>query len=266
MKEIKLLNLYPDLLELYGDSGNIKILNYRLQKRNIKLIIDTYSIGDDSPDFSSYDIIFAGGGTLHSQVEIYNDLVKYKDELKKAIDLGVLFLLINSSYHLFGKIDYNANNINNKVISDSKNSSNSFTNISNSLKGLELLPYSTVYFDDINTHIIGDVVINSNINGVDTKILGFENHNAFVYNSPSPLGLVVKGSGNNETDEEKVEGYFTKNIIATHLHGPLLSLNPMLSDYIISYCLERKYGEKVLLDKLDDSFEENARRMQLDKN
>ena len=62
MKELKVLYLYPDILELYGDFGNIQVLKYRLEKRGFKSVIDTYSIGDDTPDFCSYDLVFAGGG------------------------------------------------------------------------------------------------------------------------------------------------------------------------------------------------------------
>ena len=61
MKELKILYLYPDILELYGDFGNIQVLRYRLEKRGIKAIIETYSIGDDAPNFNDYDLVFAGG-------------------------------------------------------------------------------------------------------------------------------------------------------------------------------------------------------------
>ena len=60
MKELKILYLYPDMLELYGDYGNIQVLKYRIESRGYTCIIDTYSIGDLPPDFSSYDIVFAG--------------------------------------------------------------------------------------------------------------------------------------------------------------------------------------------------------------
>lgn len=61
MKELKILYLYPDLLELYGDYGNIQVLRYRLEKRGYSAIIDSYSIGDPSPNFTEYDLVFAGG-------------------------------------------------------------------------------------------------------------------------------------------------------------------------------------------------------------
>ena len=60
MKELKILYLYPDMLELYGDYGNIQVLKYRLEKRGFNCIVDRYSIGDEAPNFCDYDIVFAG--------------------------------------------------------------------------------------------------------------------------------------------------------------------------------------------------------------
>ena len=235
MKELKLLNLYPDLLDLYGDSGNLKILKYRMEQRNYKLVIDNYSIDDSKPDFSSYDIIFAGGGTLKEYKSIYDDLYIYKEDLQKAINDGVFFILINSSYHLFGRVETS----------------------NEDLKGLEIFDYSTKYFEKITDHVIGNIVLDVTLNDASTKVYGFENHNAYVYNVSSPFGNVLEGKGNNETDSN--EGYFTENVLATHLHGPLLSRNPDLSDYILKYCLERKYNEEITFQNLDDTFEKRAR-------
>ena len=103
MKELKILYLYPDILELYGDFGNIQILKYRLEKRGIKAIIEQYSIGDNTPNFNNYDLVFAGGGADQEQGILADDLIKYKDNIKDAINNGVFFLLICGAYQLFGK-------------------------------------------------------------------------------------------------------------------------------------------------------------------
>ena len=103
MKELKILYLYPDLLELYGDFGNIQVLRYRLEKRGIKASITPYSIGDEAPNFSDYDLVFAGGGADQEQGILADDLIKYKDNIKEAVDNGVFFLLICGAYQLFGK-------------------------------------------------------------------------------------------------------------------------------------------------------------------
>ena len=87
MKEIKILYLYPDMLELYGDYGNIQVLKYRIEARGYKAIIDRYSIGDNAPNFNDYDIVFAGGGADNEQSILADDLVKYKDNIKENLTI-----------------------------------------------------------------------------------------------------------------------------------------------------------------------------------
>ena len=234
MKEIKILNLFPDLLDLYSDYGNIKILKYRLEKRNINVIIDTYKIGDAFPSLLDYDLIFLGGGSLNNQETIYSNLINYKDDFKKAIEVGIFLLLIDSSYQLFGSIEEDDNM---------------------KYKGLEILPYKTKLIE--RKPIIGNVTLDVDFENLKTRIYGFENHSSEVSNNSSPLGTVLEGIGNDSNALS--EGYFNKNVLATFLHGPLLSLNPELSDYIIKYCLNRKYNEQISLDPLDDTFENQAR-------
>lgn len=103
MKELKILYLYPDILELYGDYGNIQVLRYRLEKRGFKAIIESYSIGDAPPDFKNYDLVFAGGGADQEQGILAKDLIQYKNSIQEAISSGVFFLLICGAYQLFGK-------------------------------------------------------------------------------------------------------------------------------------------------------------------
>ena len=241
MKELKLLYLYPDMLELYGDYGNIQVLKYRMEKRDINLIIDKYSIGDDMPNFCSYDIVFAGGGADNEQSILSKDLVKYKESIRKAVEEGTFFLLICGAYQLFGKYYKGVEG--------------------NIIPGLEVFDYYTEAIEDRKKRCIGNIVIEANIEGKDTKVIGFENHGGQTYNIKFPFGKVIYGNGNKFEDSE--EGFMQKNVIATYLHGPLLSKNPDIADYIISYCLERKYNEKVELQKLNDEFEEKCREQLL---
>ena len=237
MKELKLLYLYPDMLELYGDYGNIQVLKYRMEKRNIKLIVDRYSIGDSMPNFAEYDIVFAGGGADNEQSILSEDLIKYKEEIKEAVNNGTFFLLICGAYQLFGKYYKGVEG--------------------NIIPGLEIFDYYTEAEPDRRKRCIGNIVIDVKIGDLDTKVIGFENHGGQTYDIKSPFGKVLYGNGNKFEDIE--EGYMQKNVIATYLHGPLLSKNPDVADYIISYCLERKYNEKEKLEKLDDTFEEKCR-------
>ena len=243
MKELKLLYLYPDMLELYGDYGNIQILKYRMEKRGINLKLDKYSIGDPKPDFSSYDIVFAGGGADNEQYILSEDLIKYKKNIKKAVDEGVFFLLICGAYQLFGKYYKGVEG--------------------NIIPGLEIFDYYTEAIEDRKKRCIGNIVIEAKVGEKETKVIGFENHGGQTFDIKTPLGKVLYGNGNKFEDKE--EGFFINNVIATYLHGPLLSKNPDITDYIISYCLERKYNEKAILEKLDDTLEEKCREQLLNE-
>ena len=243
MKEIKILYLYPDMLELYGDYWNIQVLRYRLEKRGFQCIVDKYSIGDEMPDFKNYDIIFAGGGADNEQNILSEDLIKYKDNLKEAENEGVFFLLICGAYQLFGKYYKGVEG--------------------NIIPGLEIFPYYTEAIADRKKRCIGNIVLNVTLNGKDSKVIGFENHGGQTYDIPTPFGKVLFGNGNKFGDTE--EGFFKDNVIATYLHGPLLSKNPELTDYIIKHCLDRKYQEDITLEPLNDEFENLCRKQLLDR-
>lgn len=243
MKEIKILYLYPDMLELYGDYGNIQVLKYRLETRGYSVIIDKYSIGDTAPNFNDYDIVFAGGGADNEQSILAEDLIQYKDNIKEAVDNGVFFLLICGAYQLFGKYYKGVEG--------------------NIIPGLEIFEYYTEANPDRKKRCIGNIVIETTLNNIDTKVIGFENHGGQTFNISKPFGKVLFGNGNKFGDSE--EGYFQDNVIATYLHGPLLSKNPELTDYIIKYCLDRKYSEDITLEPLNDEFENLCREQLLER-
>lgn len=243
MKELKILYLYPDILELYGDYGNIQVLKYRLEKRGYKAIIEKYSIGDKEPDFKNYDLVFAGGGADQEQSILAKDLIKYKDNIKEAVNNGVFFLLICGAYQLFGKYYKGVEG--------------------NIIPGLEIFNYYTEAIENRKKRCIGNIVIEATLNGEKTKIIGFENHGGQTFDIDTPFGDVLFGNGNKFGDSK--EGFFLKNVIATYLHGPLLSKNPELADYIISHCLNRKYNEEIKLEPLNDDFENLCRKQLLDR-
>lgn len=253
-KSIKILYLYPDMLELYGDYGNIQVLKYRIESRGYKAIIDRYSIGDGAPNFNDYDIVFAGGGADNEQSILAKDLVKYKENIKEAVNNGVFFLLICGAYQLFGKYYKGVEG--------------------NIIPGLEVFDYYTVANPDRKKRCIGNIVIDANLrssnNDTDssesntkTKVIGFENHGGQTFDISNSFGNVLFGNGNKFGDSE--EGFFKDNVIATYLHGPLLSKNPELCDYIIKYCLNRKYNENITLESLNDEFENLCREQLLNR-
>lgn len=242
---LKILYLYPDMLELYGDYGNIQVLKYRIESRGYKAIIDRYSIGDAAPNFNDYDIVFAGGGADNEQSILANDLIKYKDNIKEAVNNGVFFLLICGAYQLFGKYYKGVEG--------------------NIIPGLEVFDYYTVANPDRKKRCIGNIVIDANLSSsndiIKTKVIGFENHGGQTFDISASFGNVLFGNGNKFGDSE--EGFFQNNVIATYLHGPLLSKNPKLCDYIIKYCLDRRYNENVILEPLNDEFENLCREQLL---
>ena len=242
-KCLNILYLYPDILELYGDFGNIQVLKYRLEKRGFKANITPYSIGDTPPNFKDYDLVFSGGGADQEQGILAEDLIKYKDNIKEAVDSGVFFLLICGSYQLFGKYYKGVEG--------------------NIIPGLEVFPYYTESNPDRKQRCIGNIVIEATLNGQKSKIIGFENHGGQTFDVNTPFGDVLYGNGNKFGDTK--EGFLLDNVIATYLHGPLLSKNPELADYIIKYCLNRKYKEDIVLEPLDDNFETLCRKQLLDK-
>ena len=240
---LKFLSLYPNMMDLYGDSGNLQILQYRATKRGIKVEIDSHKVGENAPNFSAYDLIFLGGGSDKEQKVVARDILKYRSDIQKSFDSGIFFLLICGGFQLFGEHYKDAEN--------------------NLIKGLGIFDYYTESSTDKKQRCIGNIVIESKITGKTLKLVGFENHGGQTYGVTSPFGRVLFGNGN--TFQNSYEGMMLDNFIGTYLHGPLLSKNPELSDHIIKTCLARKYHKPIHLAPLDDTFENRAREEMLQK-
>lgn len=230
--EINICHLYPDLLNVYGDIGNILILKQRAEKRGIKVNVINVSMNDN---FSSedYDIVFFGGGQDYEQSIVSTDLVENKKtEVTNYIEAGKVFLCICGGYQLLGKTYA--------------------TSTGEVLEGLGVLD---IYTEASKDRLIGNSIIyNEEFN---ETYVGFENHSGKTYiGNLKPLGTVKHGYGNN--GEDKKEGCIYKNTFCTYFHGSLLSKNPELADRLLTLALQNKYGE-VNLQPLDDSFEEKAK-------
>ncbi len=233
--ELRLLHLYHDVMDLYGDKGNIKTIQYRCKKRNIDFIYDTCSIGENK-NFSEYDLIFMGGGADKEQLILSKDLLTKKTELKKALDSGSFFLLICGGYQLFGQYYINANG--------------------EKIAGLGFFDYATEKSQQ-NDRCIGNIYLDVNIDGSKFDVLGFENHGGQTYGvEENYFGKVIFGNGNHY--KSKYEGFYKNNVLGTYVHGPLLPKNPELADFIIKKSLFKRYNN-INLDSLDDTIEHNAK-------
>lgn len=241
MYRLNILHMYPDLLGLYGDSGNIEVLRYRCGMRDIDCRVIKYDIG--SENFSDYDLIYLGGGADIEQKIISDELLKHKRDIYEAYAKGTFLLMICGGYQLMGQYYRDSNGI--------------------EIPGLELFDYYTEASTDKSVRCIGNIIIEAEIEGKKTKVIGFENHGGMTKNVSLSFGRVLYGNGNSAGG--KNEGYFEKNVIATYLHGPLLSKNPKIADYIIEYCINRKSGSNVKLDPIDDTIENRCRQQLFDR-
>ncbi len=243
MKPIKILHMYADMLDLYGDSGNMEILQYRCKMRGIPCEIDHYSRTSEVPDFSEYDLIYLGGGADLEQQILSADLPRCSDGLKQAYKNGVFFLMICGGYQLMGKYYRDVDG--------------------NELPGVGLFDYVTVAPNSRRKRCIGNIVVQTQISGTPMDVIGFENHGGQTTGVTSPFGKVRCGNGN--CFQSDIEGYCEENVIATYLHGPLLAKNPQLADYILAYCLRRHPDAPETLQPLDDTLENECRAVMLER-
>jgi len=229
--KISICHLYPDLLNIYGDMGNILALKNRLEWRDIEVEITEVKSGD-RVNYKKHDIYFIGGGQDQQQVMASLELQKNKDAIfKAALDNNAVFLAICGGYQLFGHYYQPFNG--------------------DKLSGIGLLDVYTVAGQN---RFIGNVTAAAKFLKKKT-VVGFENHSGLTYlNSEAEPFLKVKiGNGNNGKD--KSEGARNRNVFGTYLHGPLLPKNPELCDYLISLALKKRYDCDIPLLKLNDDIE-----------
>ncbi|AET66227.1 putative glutamine amidotransferase [Desulfosporosinus orientis DSM 765] len=234
--KLSICHLYPDLLDLYGDRGNILALEARCRWRGIDTEIRRVSLGEDL-DFTRADILFIGGGSDREQGILVEDLMRREDNLGKAIDNGLVVLSICGGYQMLGKYYQMMNG--------------------QRIEGLGILDVWTIGGEK---RLIGNVVVNLDEEtlGIPSSkiksLVGFENHSGKTYlgEGLSPLGKVLSGHGNN--GEDSGEGVRYLNVFGTYLHGPLLPKNPHFADLLLELALKRR-GDDGYLNDLDDHLE-----------
>ena len=225
--------MYHDLMDLYGDKGNIETLRYRASKRGINVIVDTCTLQEER-NIEDYDIFFLGGGADKEQTLVYKDLLERKKSILKAKESGTAFLLICGGYQLFGQyyLDQDGQKID----------------------GLGIYDYYTES-SDRDHRCIGNIVVETNIHDKKVTVVGFENHGGQTKEVSNPFGKVLVGHGN--TFDSGFEGYMDTQTIATYMHGPLLPKNPDIADEVILRGLKRRYTLDYL-EPLQDSLEHAA--------
>ena len=233
--KINIGHLYPDMLNLYGDRGNIIVLKDRLERRGIEAEVTEITMGKTFV-WDDFDILFIGGGQDFEQDVLLDDLKKGKDEqIKKAVHGGVSMLAICGGYQMLGKY-YKTHDG----------------------KTLEYMSALDFYTEGKDERMIGNYSFRTKEGYL---IAGFENHSGRTYlNGLEPLGTVITGNGNN--GEDGTEGVRFLNTFGSYSHGPILPKNPEIADLLITNAVTRKYGEYTL-PQLDDSLEQAAKKQAL---
>lgn len=267
--------LYPELMSIYGDRGNIIVLKKRCEWRGIDVEIKKIGLNSSEKDLRKLDLLMMGGAQDSQQTIVARDLEKKKSVLSELIESGIPGLFICGGFQFLGHYYKEADGT-----------------------IIEQLGVLDVYTENPGTQrLIGNVAIQvNNLPGLPRPALqgegrgenpifvGFENHGGRTVLGPEvkPLGKVLKGYGSNAEDGQ--EGAVYKNSIGTYFHGPILPKNPELADWLIGKALEKKYkkiivisnevrdpreisrdarNDIMILRSLDDSLSQKAREVVL---
>ena len=235
--ELNICHLYPDILNLYGDRGNIITMKRRLESRGISVNVDECSIGQPL-DVNKYDIFFIGGGQDFEQEVLLRDLSSGKaQDIRTAVEEEKTFLAICGGYQMLGEYYKTWDGVQ-----------------------LDFIGAIGVHTIGAKERMIGNYMFRTTPESGDTVVVGFENHSGKTYLSEqvAPLGMMLSGNGNN--GEDKTEGARYKNVFGTYSHGSLLPKNPVLCDFILQTALNHRYDGAEPLAPLDDTLELNAHR------
>jgi CobQ-like glutamine amidotransferase family enzyme len=230
--------LYPDLMNIYGDRGNIVTLTQRARWRGLEARVLELGKGATA-GIDEVDVFFFGGGQDREQALVYDDLLETKAaHLAAAVQRGAAVLAVCGGYQFLGHYYEAATG--------------------EHLPGIALIDVRT---EAGGKRCIGDVVVEANrsLGLRPATLVGFENHSGrtFLGEGVQPLGRVLRGSGNNGADG--TEGAVCGNVFGTYLHGSLLPKNPHLADLVIERALRRR------LEPLDDRLEMAAHQGIVDR-
>jgi lipid II isoglutaminyl synthase (glutamine-hydrolysing) len=243
-RTLRVCALYPDLMNIYADRGNLIMFERRCQWRGIGFALSSAGLGEPlDPDGA--DLYYIGGGQDRDQRLCAHDLAEHKrDDVHAAAARGAVILAVCGGYQLLG---------------------HSYELGAETLPGVGLVDLHTVRSDD--ARLIGNVAIEVELGagggtgrpGTRRVLAGFENHGGRTFlGDAQPLGRVLKGHGNNGGDGR--EGVRAGNVIGTYLHGPLLPKNAWFADWLIETALGLPEPLSALDDHLEDAAHTEARR------
>ncbi|MDB8660959.1 type 1 glutamine amidotransferase [Streptococcus anginosus] len=225
--DLKIAHLYGNLMNTYGDNGNILMLKYVAKKLGARVQIDIVSLEDEF-DKDYYDLAFFGGGQDYEQTIVARDLPAKKDSLEEFINHDGVVLAICGGFQLLGQYYIEASG--------------------RRIEGLGIMRHYTL--NQKNNRYIGDIKIYND--EFDETYYGFENHQGrtFLSDDEKPLGRIIYGNGNNKEDQS--EGVHYKNVFGSYFHGPILSRNANLAYRLVTTALKNKYGQDIPLANYED--------------
>ena len=244
---IVIAHMFPDLLNLYGDGGNVRILSERLAWRGIPVQVKRVEYGE-SVDLGDVDLVFLGGGPDREQKLASAELMRMKDELAAFVEEDGPVLAICGGYQILGKT---------WLLGDEE------------VPGLDIVGIETRRPGTSADRLIDNIVLSSPL--ATHPVVGYENHAGRTYlaEGVKPFGAVVSSVGHGNNDADKADGALYLKVLGTYLHGPLLSKNPEIADWLLAAACERharRTGESApALARLDDAEELAANAFMADK-
>ena len=234
--ELHICHLYPDVLNLYGDRGNIRCMVKRLEWRGISARVTELPIGETA-DFAKFDLFFIGGGQDFEQGVLLEDLERSGKaaNIRAAAADGKVFLAICGGYQMLGR---------------------SYTTWDG--QSFDFIGAVDIYTKGGRERMIGNYVFRCGSESGGHEVVGFENHSGqtFLGSGVQPLGQIIKGHGNNGQDG--TEGARWNNVFGTYSHGPVLPKNPSFCDMLLQTALDRKSPGWGRLAPLEDVLENTA--------
>lgn len=233
MKPLRIVHLFPDLLNLYGDGGNVRVLQRRCEWRGIAA--EVVRVDDAAQaDLTQADIVFMGGGPDREQRVASEHLLHMANLLRDYVEDDGVVLAICGGFQIMGRQWY---------LGDE------------TIEGLGIIDLKTLRTD--GPRLIDNIILDSPV--AKRPVVGYENHAGRTYlgEGLQPFGTVVSpmGQGNNDTEKGiRADGVLYRNVIGTYLHGPLLGKNPEVADHLLHAALVRR-GEDGILPPLDDDVE-----------